>query len=31
MLHIGLHDNQKASSPEAHIKFDFSLPNAQLD
>ena len=31
MLHIGLHDNQKASSSEAHIKFDFSLPNTQLD
>ena len=31
MLHIGLHDQQPANSTEAHVKFDFSVPNAQLD
>lgn len=31
MLHVGLHTQQKANSSEAHIKFDFTVPNAQLD
>ena len=31
MLHLGLHNQQNADSTEVHIKFDFSVPNAQLD
>lgn len=31
LLHLGLHTGQKANSTEMHIKFDFTVPNAQLD
>ena len=31
LLHIGLHKQQSADSSEAHINFDFTVPNAQLD
>ena len=31
LLHIGLHQTQKANSSDVHVKFDFTVPNAQLD
>jgi hypothetical protein len=31
MLHIGLHSDQNANSTEVHVKFDFTVPNKQLD
>ena len=31
MLHLGLHTDQKPDSTEMHVRFDFTVPNAQLD